>query len=194
MSDLASRNDTAANDMSGRIGNNTWCKCKCCAPIETSIGACCLEIPEIWMQRFSSTSCLQDCGSDPYFVQWYSNHENFVNDLISNQSWSMVNPNKIFFTSNFAISFSVKHFTYLIFFFIKDVFLRTHFFQKSIQLDSGNPLLLKSNILSLSSLKQPFTGAQESFKWWRTLRDTFSSNLKKYLGLVSNERKQQHGG
>ena len=37
-------------------------------------------------------------------------------------------------------------------------------FQKSIRLDSGGPLLLKSNILSLESLEVAFTGAQELFK------------------------------
>ena len=43
-------------------------------------------------------------------------------------------------------------------------------FQKSIRLDSGGLLLLKT--ISL--------GAQESFKYWQTLQDTlFSWNLKK---------------
>ena len=68
MSDLASSNDLATNGVNGRIGNKTWCKCLCCAPMETSIGDCCLEIPEICKPRFSSTSCLNSCRSDPYFV------------------------------------------------------------------------------------------------------------------------------
>ena len=37
MSDLANSINAAANDVDGRIGNKTWCKCKCCAPMETSI-------------------------------------------------------------------------------------------------------------------------------------------------------------
>ena len=46
MSDLDSCNDTATNDVDGRIGSKTWCKCECCAPLETSIkSVCCLEIP-----------------------------------------------------------------------------------------------------------------------------------------------------
>ena len=53
----------------GKIGNKTWCKCECCALIETSIeGVCCLEIPEICTTRFSSTSFFNVCRSDPFFV------------------------------------------------------------------------------------------------------------------------------
>ena len=61
------------------------------------------------------------------------------------------------------------------------------FFQKSIRLDSGGPLLLKSNILSLESLEIAIQrkGAQEPSKYGRTLRDTLSWNLKTCLGLVS---------
>ena len=52
----------------GKIGNKTWCKCECCALIEISIeGACCLEILEICKTRFSSTSFLNVCRSDPFF-------------------------------------------------------------------------------------------------------------------------------
>ena len=53
------------------------------------------------------------------------------------------------------------------------------FVQKSIRLDSGGPWLLKSNILSSHRKNYPFTGYQKPFKWWRTLRDIFSWNLKK---------------
>ena len=45
MSDLANSSNAATNDVDGRIGNKTWCKCECCAPMETSIeSVCCLEI------------------------------------------------------------------------------------------------------------------------------------------------------
>ena len=37
MSDLLSSNNIATNDVDGRIGNKTWCKCECCAPMQTSI-------------------------------------------------------------------------------------------------------------------------------------------------------------
>ena len=37
MSDLANSINAAANDADGRMGNKTWCKCKCCATMETSI-------------------------------------------------------------------------------------------------------------------------------------------------------------
>ena len=44
MSDLANSDDVATNAVNGRIGNKTWCKCECCAPMETSMkGVCCLE-------------------------------------------------------------------------------------------------------------------------------------------------------
>ena len=43
MSDLGSSSNAAANDVDGRIGNKTCCKCECCAPMETSIeSVCCL--------------------------------------------------------------------------------------------------------------------------------------------------------
>ena len=48
MSDLVSNNDVATNGVNGRIFYKTWCKCECCAPMETSTeGVCCPEIPEI---------------------------------------------------------------------------------------------------------------------------------------------------
>ena len=69
VSDLASSNDVATNGVYGRIGNKTWCKCECCASMETSTeGVCCLEIPDICKSRFLSTSCLSTCRSDPHFV------------------------------------------------------------------------------------------------------------------------------
>ena len=56
MSDLANSSNAATNDVDGRIGNKTWCKCECCAPIETSTeSVCCLEIPEVCKPRFSGT-------------------------------------------------------------------------------------------------------------------------------------------
>ena len=69
MCDLARNNNVTTNGVNGRIDNKTWCKCACCAPMETSIeGVCCLEIPEICKPRFSSTLCLYICRSDPHFV------------------------------------------------------------------------------------------------------------------------------
>ena len=59
MSDLANSSNAATNDVDGRIGNETWCKCECCAPMEASIeSVCCLEIPEICKPRFSGALCL----------------------------------------------------------------------------------------------------------------------------------------
>ena len=53
MSDLASSNDVATNGVNGRIGNKTWCKCECRAPMETSIeGVCCLEFLRFASQDF----------------------------------------------------------------------------------------------------------------------------------------------
>ena len=69
VSDLAGSNDVATNGVNGRIGNKTWCKCEWYVPMETSIeSVCCLEIPEICKPRFSTTSCLNVCRSDLYFV------------------------------------------------------------------------------------------------------------------------------
>ena len=63
MSGLARSNDVATNGVNGRIGKKTWCKCECCAPVETGVeGVYCLEIIEICKRRFSS--CLNVCRSD----------------------------------------------------------------------------------------------------------------------------------
>ena len=52
MEPMGSRNDVAANDVDGIIGNKTWCKCEYRAPTETSIESICyLEIPEICKPR-----------------------------------------------------------------------------------------------------------------------------------------------
>ena len=64
MSDLANSSNAATNDEDGSIGNKTWCKCGCCAPMETSIeSVCCLEISEICKLRSSVTLCLHVCRS-----------------------------------------------------------------------------------------------------------------------------------
>ena len=123
MNDLACNNDLVTNGVNGTISNKTWGKCECCTPMETSTGVYCLEIPEISKSKFSSTSCLNNCRSDPHFAQWSSWQENFISSMISTQCWS----------------------------FAKQT--RSVFFQKSIRLDWGAPLLLKSNILSSESLK-----------------------------------------
>ena len=69
MSGLANSSNAATNDVDGRIGNKTWCKCECCVPVETSIeSVCCLEIPEICKSRFSGTLCLYVCRSDTHFI------------------------------------------------------------------------------------------------------------------------------
>ena len=84
MNDLASSSNAATNDMDGRIGNKTWCKCECCAPMEISIGnVCCLEIPEICKPRFSGTLSFCVCRSCPHFILRYSTLEKSVRYLIS---------------------------------------------------------------------------------------------------------------
>ena len=110
------------NGVNGRIDNKTWCKCECCAPMGTSIGVCCLEIPEICKPRFSSASGLNVCRSDPYFVIW------FLGKKTSLVLWFQpsVNP--------WQIRIKVLlHFTLLlkqIFFFIKDAFCERIFSKK----------------------------------------------------------------
>ena len=124
MNDPASKNDVVTNGVNGTISNKTWGKCECCTPMETSIeGVYCLEIPQICKSKFSSTSCLNVCRSDPHFALWSSWQENFISSMISTKCWSFANQT------------------------------RSAFFQNSIRLDWGGPLLLKSNILSSDSLK-----------------------------------------
>ena len=73
MSHLANSTNAATNDVDSRTGNKTWCKCECCALMETSIeSVCCLEIPEISKPRFSGTLCLYVCRSDLHFILRYS--------------------------------------------------------------------------------------------------------------------------
>ena len=84
MSDLANSSNAATNDVDGRIGNKTWCKCECCASVETNIeSVCCLEILEICKPRFSGTLCLYVCRSYPHFIPRYSMPEKSINYLIS---------------------------------------------------------------------------------------------------------------
>ena len=102
--------------------------------LETSIeGVCCLKIPEISKEKFSSVSCFNVCRSDPHFVLWYSRQENFLSYLISCLSLSLANQNKSFLSlQTLQLSFSVKQFTLLfnqIFFFIRDVICE-HIFSK----------------------------------------------------------------
>ena len=111
------------NAVNGRIDNKTWCKCEYCAPMETSIGVCCLEIPEICKPRFSSASGLNVCRSDPYFVIWFSRKKTSL------VLWFQpsVDPWQI------RIKVSL-HFTLLlkqIFFFIRNVFCESIFSRAS---------------------------------------------------------------
>ena len=122
--------------MNGRIGNKTWCKCECCAPMETSIGVCCLEIPEIRQTSFSGISCLNVYRSDPYFVLWFSGWENFVSYLISTQCWFLANQNKSFLSlQSSQLSFSLKRYIlpdYLIrSFSLEERFLWVGFFKRA---------------------------------------------------------------
>ena len=72
-----------------------------------------------------------------------------------------------------------------IFFFIKDVFLWGYFFKGASGWIQGIRYYWKAIPYRKNRQKYPVTGAQELFKWWRTLRDIFSWNLKICLGLIS---------
>ena len=114
VSDLANSSNAATNDVDGRIGNKTWCKCECCAPMETSIeSVCCLEIPEICKPRFSGTLCLYVCRSDLHFILRYSMWGKSMNYLISTHIWSLPNQNKSFILIQTSLYF-FNHFTLLI--------------------------------------------------------------------------------
>ena len=113
MSDLANSSNAATNDVDGRIGNKTWCKCECCAPMETMIESVfCLEIPETCKPRFLGTLCLYVCRSD-HFIPRYSMREKSINYLISTHIWSLPNQNKSFILIQTSLYF-FKHFTLLI--------------------------------------------------------------------------------
>ena len=83
MSDLANSSNATTNDVDGRIGNKTWCKCECCVPMETSIESNCCLIPEICKPRFSGALCLYVGKSDRHFIPQYSMREKSINYLIS---------------------------------------------------------------------------------------------------------------
>ena len=110
--------------------------------------------------------------------------------LISTQCWPLANQNKSFLSlQTWRLTFSVKHFTLLlnqIFFFIRDIFWECIFSKEHPIGFRGSVIIEKQYSYHLNCQKYSFTGTQEPFKWWRTLRDTFSWKLKKkYLGLVS---------
>ena len=193
MSDLASSNDVATNGVNCRIGCKTWCKSECCAPMETSIkGVCCLEITEICNPRFSSTSCLNVCRLDPHFELWYSRREYVVSYLISTHCWSLANQNKSFVALQTSwLSFSVKHLTLLMrsfsLFSLWEMFFVSVFFSREHPIGFRVSVIIEKQYLIVRIARSSqFTGAQEPFKWKRTLQDTFFFNLKKYIGLVSS--------
>ena len=102
-----------------------------------------------------------------------------------NVVWSLANQNKSFLSLQTSqLSFSVKHFTLSIRRFSKEMFFERIFFKGASDWIQG-VRLLKSNTYRQNRQKYPFTGAQEPIKWWRTIRERFAWNLKKYLGLVS---------
>ena len=98
MSDLANNSNAATNDVAdGGVGNKTWYKYECCAPVETSIeNVCCLEILEICKPIFSGRLCLYVCRSDPHFIPRCSMREKSINYLIFTHIYSLPNQNKSF--------------------------------------------------------------------------------------------------
>ena len=165
MSDLTSSSNAATNDVDGRIGNKTWCKYECCAPMETSIeSVCCLEIPEICKPRFSGTLCLYICISDPHFILRYFMLEKSINCLISTQIWSLPNQNKSFISIQTS-SYFFKHFTLLIMSFLYErCCFGSIFFQKSKDLIQGVCYCWKVICYCQNLQKQPSIGAQKAFK------------------------------
>ena len=164
LSDLANSSNAATNDVDGRIGNKTWCKCECSAPMETNIeSVCCLEIPKICKPRFSGTLCLHICRSDPHFIPRYSMQKKSINYLISTHIWSLLNQNKSFISIKTSLYFC-KHFTLLIMSSLyKRCCFRSIFFSKEQRFDSGGSLLLKSNILFSESSEAAIGWCSESF-------------------------------
>ena len=160
MSDLASSSNAATNDVDDRIGNKTWSKCKCCAPMETSLeSVCSLEILEICKPRFSGTLCCTFVN----FLLRYSMREKSINYLVSTQIWSFPNQNKSFISIQ-SSSYFFKHFTLLITSFLYKRFcFGSIFFSEKQRFDSGGSLLLKSSILLLASSEAAIHRCSKSF-------------------------------
>lgn len=160
-----------------KIGNKIWCKCGCCALMETSIGRCLLP-RYFWDLQAKVFTCFNFCRSDPHFALWYFRPENFVRYLISTQCLPFENQKKSFLSllRTSQIRFFVTHFTLLIrsFSLREMVFCERIFSKKHPILFRRSVSLLKSNTYCQSCQKYPFTGAQEPFKWWQTLWDPFS--------------------
>ena len=165
MNDLASSSNAATNDVDGRIGNKTWCKCECCVPMETSIeSVCCLEIPEICKLRFSGTLSLCVCRSYPHFILRYSTLEKSVHYLISTHIWSLPNQNKSFISIQTLLYF-FKHFTLLITsFHYKRCCFGSIFFQNSKDSIQGVRYYWKVISYCQNLQKQPSTGGQKVLK------------------------------
>ena len=165
MSDLASSSNAATNDVDGRTNNKTWCKCECCAPMETSTeSVCCLEIPEICRPRFSGTLCLYVCRSDLHFISRYAMWEKSINYLISTRNWSLPNQNKSFISIQTS-SYFFKHFTLLITSsHYKRCCFGSIFFQKRKDSIQGVCYYWKVICYCQNLQKQPSTGAEKTFK------------------------------
>ena len=165
VSDLANSSHAATNDVNGRIGNKTYCKCECCAPMETCIESiCCLEIPEIYKPRFSGMLCLYVCRSDPHFIPWYSMGEKSINYSISTHIWSLPNQNKSFILIQTSSNF-FKHFTLLITSSLcKRCCFGSIFFQKSKNSILGVCYYWKVISYCQNLQKQPSTSTQKAFK------------------------------
>ena len=163
MSDLANSN-AVTNDVDGRIGNKTWCKCEFCAPMETMIESVfCLKIPETCKPRFLGTLCLYVCRSD-HFITRYSMREKSINYLISTHIWSLPNQNKSFILIQTSSNF-FKHFTLLITSSLcKRCCFGSIFFQKSKNSILGVCYYWKVISYCQNLQKQPSTSTQKAFK------------------------------
>ena len=180
VSDLTGYNDAATNGVVCRIGNKTWCKCECCTPMETSMeGVCCLEIRKICNPIFSGTLSLHVCRSDPHFVPWYSLRENFVSYFIFTPN---VDPWQI--RIRFFYQLKLRNIVFcktfhLLFFSLQNMFFVSVYLKRASNWIHEILYYWKAISYHQNHQRQPSTGAQEPFNWWKTLRDKFSWNLKK---------------
>ena len=178
MSDLANNINAATNDVDGRIGNRTWCKCQCCPLMETSIDSVySLEFPEFCKPRFSERFCLYVCRSDPHFIPQHFCKKNPWNILISTHIWSLRNQNKSFISIQNS-SYFFKYFT-LHLLFIKDVVLGIYFFKRAKIRFRVFLIIWKVISYCLNLQKQPFAVTQKAFKYRWALRDTSSWEFEK---------------
>ena len=151
-------------------------------------GVWCLEIPEICKPRFSSTSVLNVCRSNPFFVISFCRWENFVSYLISTQCWSLANQNKSFLSHQTSwLSFSLKWYCLIRWdlFLYKRCFLWAYYFKRASDWIQGLRYYWKAYLI-IWTARSSYSQVHKNLLNGGELYEVhFLGIWKKYLGLVS---------